>query len=65
MAKRLSKKKTTRKVKEKKENEDWALEITQTQSDVKSFLEKFKTDVARKTKEYREYAQESQKKKKL
>lgn len=35
------------------------------QSDVKSFLEKFKADVARKTEKYLKYAQESQKKKKL
>ncbi len=35
------------------------------QSDVKSFLEKFKADVAGKVKKYREFAHESQKKKKL
>lgn len=35
------------------------------QSDVKSFLDKFKADVAGKVKKYREFAQESQKKKKL
>lgn len=35
------------------------------QSDVNSFLEKFKADVAAKIKRYRGFAQESQKKKKL
>lgn len=35
------------------------------QNDVESFLEKFKVDVAGKVKKYREYAQESQKRKKI
>ncbi len=49
MAKKSAKKKilkTTTKIKEKKENEDWAIEITQNRSDVKSFLEKFKAELA-------------------
>lgn len=54
MAKRPAKKKTTKEVQGKKE-EDWAVEITQTRSDIKSFLEKFQADVARKKKEYQQY----------
>ena len=34
-------------------------------SDVKTFLEKFKADVAGKVKKYREFAQQSQKKKNI
>ncbi len=64
MAKRKLSKKITRKEVKGNDEESWAVEITQSQSDVKSFLEKFKADVARKTKEYQQYAQESQKKKK-
>lgn len=39
------------------------ISIGASQSDVSSFLEKFKADVAEKTKKYREFAQESRKKK--
>lgn len=64
MAKRPVKKKNTKETERKKE-EDWAMEIIQTRSDIKSFLEKFKAEVAGKTKKYQDYARESQKKKKL
>lgn len=63
MVKKQKRKKRSEKG-ENKKMEDWAIEITQTRSDIKSFLEKFKADVARKSKEYQEYAQQSSKKKK-
>lgn len=55
--------------KQKKKNEKKSSEpkmaIGIYQSDVKSFLEKFKADVAGKVKKYRKFAQESRKKKNL
>mgnify|MGYP001589177007 CR=1 FL=1 len=62
MTKRPSKK-TTSKEGKKKKKEDLVIEISQTRSEVKSFLEKFKAEVAKKKKGYQEYAQESQMKK--
>lgn len=63
MVKKQQKKIVENKVTDKKII-DWAIKISKTQSDAQSFLEKFKADVARKIKEYQEYAQELRKKKK-
>lgn len=53
------------KIKNGKKSSEPKIAIGIYQSDVKSFLEKFKADVARKTEKYQKYAQESRKKKKL
>jgi len=53
--KQTSEKKEQKKQKEKAE--DFRAEVSQTVSDVKTFIEKFKSDVARKKKGYRSYAQ--------
>ena len=54
-----------KKIKNGKKVPEPKITIGISQSDVKTFLEKFKADVARKRKEYVEFAQESRKKKKL
>ncbi len=53
------------KMKNGKKSPEPKLAIGLHQSDVGSFLEKFKADVAGKVKKYKEFAQESRKKKKL
>ncbi len=58
------KKKTTKKEVNKKKAEGLTIEISKTRTDIQSFLEKFKADVARKTKKYRKYVQEARKKSK-
>lgn len=54
--------KKKQKKKEQKTTEG-KIELSQTISDVKTFIEKFKSDVERKRKEYQSYAQKLQKKK--
>lgn len=58
------KKKTIKEGINKKKAKDFTIKISKTQTDIKSFLEKFKADVARKTKEYRKCNQGFWKKKK-
>jgi len=43
--------------------EDFRVEVSQTRSDVKSFIKKFKSDVARKKRAYKSFAQRLHKKK--
>ena len=52
------------KVHKKGEAKNYAIEVSQMQSDVKSFIEKFKSDVARKREEYQSHAKKFLKKKK-
>lgn len=53
-----------KKIKNGKKSPEPKIAIGISQSDVKSFLEKFKADVAGKVKKYREFARESRKGKK-
>jgi len=64
MAKKMkkSKKKTTKK--ETKEKKELVVEVSQTQSDVKTFLEKFREEVTQRRKKYLSFAQKWGKKKK-
>jgi len=59
--KKSKKRATTKKAPEIK---GLVVEISQTQSDVKSFLEKFKADVGKKIKNYQQFARKYGKKKK-
>ena len=52
-----------KKIKKSKKAPEPELAVGISHSDVKTFLEKFKADVAGKVKKYREFAQESQNKK--
>lgn len=61
MVKKQQKKKTTE-LEVKKKTKKLAINISKTQSSIKSFLDKFKADVAKKKEKYQQYAQESQKK---
>ncbi len=54
-----------KKIKTEKKAPEPKITMEISQSDVKTFLDKFKADVAGKVKKYREFAQESRKKKKL
>lgn len=61
----MAKKKPYKKEKEQKKAkiEGYTAEISQTRSDVKSFIEKFKSDVDKKKREYQSYARKLKKKK--
>lgn len=56
---------TKKKIKNGKKTPEPEVAIGISHGDVNSFLKKFKADVAEKIKKYREFAQKSQKKKKL
>ncbi len=64
MTKRKQKQKRKIIKKEVKKKKRAGLDKEIFQGDVKSFLEKFKADIARKREEYRQYAQEFRKRKK-
>ena len=53
----------TKKKQKKEKVEDFRIEVSLMQSDVKTFIEKFKSDVGKKRKDYQLYAQTFRKKK--
>lgn len=60
---KMAKKKQKGNEQKKSKAEEYMVEVSQTVSDVKSFIDKFKSDVKKKRRGYQSYAQKLRKKK--
>ena len=63
MAKKKPRSKEKGQKTQKEKTEDFKLEVSQTASDVKTFIKKFKSDIDRKRKGYKTFAQKFREKK--